>query len=432
MAKRFRFFKMFLLIFTVIVDIYSFVALYALLREESLLLRLFFEILFWSVSAAFLILFLFFPRFESGQRDPAGLSGIFLMIGIYSLIYLPKLLFIGFRLTEDVVWVLSWAVGYPLNLLAGVSFVPLRLTLLSKAGLILSIIPFIAILWGLIFGRFHYQLERTIIEFEDLPEAFSGLKIIQLSDIHLGSAYGKQGKLKKAVDLINSLQPDLVLFTGDLVNNFTEEAHGWEELFSSIEARYGKFSVMGNHDYGDYWEWKSDTDRRTNMMMFFKVHEDMGFHLMRNSWHSLVINGGVLGLIGVENWGNPPFKQYGDLEKSLTGIPATGFNILLSHDPSHWDAQVTGRPEIQLTLSGHTHAMQFGFRLGKFKWSPSKYLYKRWMGLYRQNDQALYVNRGLGFIGFPGRIGLRPEIALITLKRKRPMDERPYQGEKMA
>jgi uncharacterized protein len=417
MANRLYYFKLFLLIFTVLVDVYAFIALFELLKEENLLLRMSFAIVFWSVSVTFLMLFLLFPRFETGHRDPAGLSGIFLLIGIYTLVYLPKLLFIGFRFAEDVIWILSWLIIYPINLIAGVSFSPLRWSLLSKAGLLVSIIPFIAILWGLLFGRFHYQLENADIEFEDLPEAFDGLRIVQLSDIHLGSAYGKQQKLKKAIDMVNSLQPDLVLFTGDLVNNYTEEAHGWEDLFSTIKARYGKFSILGNHDYGDYWEWKSEADRRNNMMMFFKVHEDMGFHLLRNGSQTIRINGEMLGLVGVENWGNPPFKQYGDLEKSMRGLPPTGFTILLTHDPTHWDAQVTGKTEIPLTLSGHTHAMQLGIRLGKFRWSPSKYLYKRWMGLYRQNGQVLYVNRGLGFIGFPGRIGLRPEITLITLKR---------------
>jgi len=280
-----------------------------------------------------------------------------------------------------------------------------------------SLFPFFAILWGLIFGRFHYQVDKTEISFRDLPKSFEGLRIVQLSDIHLGSVFGKQDRLKKAIDIVNSLNPDLVLFTGDLVNNYSEEAHGWEELFSGIKSRYGKYSVLGNHDYGDYWEWKSEVERHSNMQLIYKIHEDMGFNLLRNSSDIISINGDRLALVGVENWGLPPFKQYGDLEKSLKDLPPSLFKILLSHDPSHWDAEIKSKTDIHLTLSGHTHAMQFGFRLGKFKWSPSAYIYKRWMGLYQQNGQALYVNRGMGFIGFPGRIGLRPEIALLVLKK---------------
>jgi|WetSurMetagenome_2_1015567.scaffolds.fasta_scaffold51775_2 uncharacterized protein len=410
-------FKLFLIFFTILIDIYTFIALVSLLKDQDLLLRLSFIIFFWSVTIVFIFLFLSIPRFDTGHRDPSGLSGIFLLIGIYSLVYLPKLVFCGFRLTEDIIWIVSWLVKFPIQWIAGLSFDPVRWSIISKIGLLVSTIPFIAILWGLVFGRFHYQVENVEIRFANLPQAFDGLKIVQLSDIHLGSIFGKQEQIKKAIDIVNSLHPDLLVFTGDLVNNYTEEAHGWEDLFAGIKARYGKYSVLGNHDYGDYWEWKSITDRRNNMIMFYKVHEDMGFHLLRNASDTVRINGDLLQIVGVENWGQPPFKQYGDLQKSVSGLLPTGFKILLSHDPNHWDAQVMGQTDIPLTLSGHTHAMQLGIRLGKFRWSPSKYLYKRWMGLYRQNGQVLYVNRGLGYIGFPGRIGLRPEIALITLKR---------------
>jgi hypothetical protein len=372
---------------------------------------------FCLATVVFIILIIRVPRFEPGKRDPAGLSRVFLFIGVYFLFYLPKLVFVSFRFTEDVIWLFSWIISFPVNWITDFSMTPFRWIIISKIGLAASIIPFLAILWGLVFGRFHYQVDKTEISFRDLPESFDGLRIVQLSDIHLGSVFGKQDRLKKAIDIVNSLNPDLVLFTGDLVNNYSEEAHGWEDLFSGIKARYGKFSVLGNHDYGDYWEWKSDAERQNNMRLLYKIHEDMGFNLLRNSWDAVSINGDRLALIGVENWGLPPFKQYGDLEKSLRDVPASLFKILLSHDPSHWDAEINSKTSIQLTLSGHTHAMQFGFRLGKFKWSPSSYIYKRWMGLYRKNGQALYVNRGMGFIGFPGRIGLRPEIALLVLKK---------------
>jgi uncharacterized protein len=417
MMRRLSVFKSFLLVFTILVDAYAFTGILNLMQDKHSFISLGIMSVFCLTSILFLIFIVRIPRFESGKRDPAGLSRIFLFIGVYFLFYLPKLVFVGFRLTEDVIWFLSWLISFPVNWITEFAMAPVRWSILSKIGLAVSTVPFFAILWGLIFGRFHYQVDETEISFRDLPESFNGLRVVQLSDIHLGSIFGKHNRVKKAIDIINSLNPDLVLFTGDLVNNYSEEAHGWEDLFKSIKSRYGKFSVLGNHDYGDYWEWKSETERHNNMQLLYKIHKEMGFNLLLNESDILPINGDKLALIGVENWGLPPFKQYGDLEKSLENVPASLFKILLSHDPSHWDAEIKEKTNIQLTLSGHTHAMQFGFRMGNFKWSPSRYIYKRWMGLYQQNGQALYVNRGMGFIGFPGRIGLRPEIALLVLKK---------------
>jgi predicted MPP superfamily phosphohydrolase len=416
MANRMMMFKIFLVVFTIVIDIYVFIAIFSLLKDQSALIKVFTAIVFWCVTSAFLISFLFFFRFESGQRDPAGLSGIFLLIGIYTLIYLPKIVFITFRGAEDLIWAGSWTARLGARLFTGNTLSTIRLPVLSITGLVVSTIPFIAILWGLLFGRFHYKVEEVEIKFKNLPKSLEGITIVQLSDIHLGSIYGKEKRIQKAIEIVNNLHPDLIMFTGDMVNNFSEEAHGWEDLFASLHARYGKFSILGNHDYGDYWEWKTDHEKTENMKMLFDVHRDMGFKLLRNEWDTIRVNEELLAVIGVENWGQPPFKQYGDLEKSMRNIPDSAFKILLSHDPSHWDAQVAGYTNIPLTLSGHTHAMQFGMKLGKFRWSPSKYIYKRWMGLYREDDQVLYVNRGLGFIGFPGRIGLRPEITFITLK----------------
>ncbi len=415
--RRLSVFKTFLLVFTIIIDAYTFLGILNLMKDKHSFINPVIISVFCLTSVLFLISILRIPRFESGKRDPAGLSRIFLFIGVYILFYLPKLVFVGFRLTEDIIWFISWIISLPVNRITHMAMVPVRWSIISEIGLAASVIPFIAVLWGLIFGRFHYKVEQTEISFRDLPESLDGLRIVQLSDIHLGSVFGKHDRVQKAIDIVNSLRPDLVLFTGDLVNNYSEEAHGWEDLFGSIKARYGKFSVLGNHDYGDYWEWKSDAERQNNMQLLYRIHKEMGFNLLLNESDIVPVNGDRLALIGVENWGLPPFKQYGDLEKSLKNVPSSLFKILLSHDPSHWDAEIREKTGIQLTLSGHTHAMQFGFRLGNFKWSPSKYIYKRWMGLYQQNGQALYVNRGMGFIGFPGRIGMRPEISLLVLKK---------------
>lgn len=409
-------FKLILIVISILIDLYAYAAILALLRNQNALFKISVGFIYWGITAAVLIAFLVFFRIDSGERDPQGLSGVFLMIGIYTLIYLPKLVFIGFRGAEDIIWAGSWTARLIAKLVDGPVLSTVRLPVISMIGLAVSTIPFLAILWGIAFGKFHYQVEDVEIKFGNLPKSLDGITIVQLSDIHLGSTYGKQKRVQKAIEIVNDLKPDIIVFTGDLVNNFTEEAHGWEKLFASLQSRYGKYSVLGNHDYGDYWEWKSDLEKAGNMQGLYDVHRDMGFKLLRNESDTLRINGELLAIVGVENWGQPPFKQYGDLKKSMSNVPDSVFTILLSHDPTHWDAQVAGFTDIPLTLSGHTHGMQFGVKLGKFRWSPSKYIYDRWMGMFRKDNQVLYVNRGLGFIGFPGRIGLRPEITLITLK----------------
>jgi len=410
-------FKLVAVIAIALIDLYTYFALSGVFRLPSGTVRNAFGVVFWLFSAGMIALFLFYFRFDSAERDPAGFARVFMVFGIFTLLYIPRLVFLGFRITEDLIWLGSAAVKF-LASFSGSETRLIRLSGISLTGLIISVLPFLAILWGLLFGRFNFQVEREKLVFPGLPGEFDGLRIVQLSDIHLGSIHGKQEKMERAINLINALKPDLVLFTGDLVNNYTEEALGWEPLFARIESRYGKFAILGNHDYGDYWEWNSDIEKQRNLEMLEEVHKKMGFRLLRNEWDTIRIQSMLLALIGVENWGQPPFKQYGDLDKALSGLPDTGFRILLSHDPSHWDAQVLGNPNIPLTLSGHTHAMQFGLRIGRFSWSPSKYIYKRWMGLYRVNGQSLYVNRGLGFIGFPGRIGMRPEISLLELKKE--------------
>jgi uncharacterized protein len=417
MVRRLSSIKLFLLIFSVLVDGYAYLALFELTGGMGQRAHMVWQIIFWSASLFILILLLILPRPDISNRNPAGISGLFSFFGFYILVYIPTLVFLAFRLTEDIIWMVSGLVSFPVRWITGVSMNPIRLPVISAIGLMLALVPFIAILWGLVMGRFHYQVEPVEVKFKDLPQSFDGLRIVQLSDIHLGSLYGKQKKVIKAVSMVNSLNPDLVLFTGDLVNNYSEEALGWENIFARIQARLGKFSILGNHDYGDYWDWNSEAERHHNMDLLYQVHAEMGFQLLRNAWDTVSVNGDRLALVGVENWGRPPFKQYGNLEKSLAGLPPSLFKILLSHDPSHWDAQVAGKTDIQLTLSGHTHAMQLGFRIGRFKWSPSSYIYKRWMGLYKNEGQALYVNRGMGYIGFPGRIGLRPEITLIVLRK---------------
>jgi hypothetical protein len=250
-----------------------------------------------------------------------------------------------------------------------------------------------------------------------LPEAFEGLRIVQVSDLHLGGFYHHRTHIAHVVDQINGLEPGLLLFTGDMVHNFAEEVTPFVEILNRLEAPLGKFAILGNHDYGHYYRWESEDAERQNLELVKNQIRACGFDLLLNEHRRIRRNGSAIELIGVENWGKPPFPQLGDLEEAMKGTRPEMIKILLSHDPSHWDQRVRGKEPVILTLAGHTHGMQFGIEWGRFKWSPSKWTYRHWAGLYRENGQYLYVNRGLGFTGYPGRVGIRPEITLLTLTR---------------
>ncbi|MBN1158634.1 MAG: metallophosphoesterase [Bacteroidales bacterium] len=415
MANRFAFVIIFLVVFTVLVDLYAFLAVHNLVKNQDSLVKLIVTVAFWTVTFLFLVVFMFFFRIDYQQRNPSDLSGVFILVGLYFLVYLPKITFISFRAVEDLIRFISWVIKQGVAMFSGQTLDVLRLSMISKIGLVFSLVPFIAILSGMI-SRFHFHIQQVEIRMQNMPASLDGLKIVHISDIHLGSIYGKQNKVQKAVDMINAADADLVLFTGDLVNNFSEEAIGWEQLFASVDSRYGKYSILGNHDYGDYWTWGSPEEKAANMQMLFNIQNRMGFKLLRNEWDTVDVNGAQIGLIGVENWGLPPFSRHGDLKAAMQNLPPVDFKVLLSHNPTHWDAEVLEKTDIPLTLSGHTHAMQFALRLGNFRWSPARIMYERYMGFYSQNGQALYVNTGLGYIGFPGRVGIRPEITVLTLK----------------
>jgi len=282
-------------------------------------------------------------------------------------------------------------------------------------GLFSGFLPFSVILYGVFRSLYRFKVHHIKIPHDALPEKFKGLKIVQISDIHLGSFNARYHIFDRAVQLINRLEPDFIFFTGDLVNNFAWELNGWETTFKELSAKRGKYSVLGNHDYGDYEQWKSPKEKETNFESIKKFHSDIGFHLLLNEAEIIDNEGEKIGIIGVENWGNPPFKQYGDLNKALKPAVAIPFKILLSHDPTHWKEEVVKDTDIALTLSGHTHGMQAGVNLKTKKWSPIKYKYQHWAGLYKEREQYLYVNRGLGWFGFPGRLGMRPEITCIKL-----------------
>jgi len=282
-------------------------------------------------------------------------------------------------------------------------------------GLFSVFLPFFIIVYAVFRSLYRFKVHHLKIKVKDLPENLVGLRIVQISDLHLGSFNFRYHILDRAIALINHLKPDLIFFTGDLVNNHAWELKGWDVVLNKLKAKKGKFSVLGNHDYGDYSDWKSPKAKKANHALIKHFYDKIDFKLLLNENQIIEIDGEQLAIIGVENWGKPPFKQYGNLNEALDALEDLPFKILLSHDPSHWSEEVIEKTNIFLTLSGHTHGMQAGINLKSKKWSPIKFKYKHWAGLYNHYDQYLHVNRGLGWLGFPGRVGMRPEITFIEL-----------------
>lgn len=292
-----------------------------------------------------------------------------------------------------------------------------RREFVSKLALGIAAIPFISFLYGVVQGRYNYKVLKYKLTFDDLPEAFDGFTITQISDIHSGSFTNKE-KIEYGVNMINEQQSDLMLFTGDIVNNKAEEMNDWIDVFKILKAPFGKYSVLGNHDYGDYVKWNSTEDKINNFQAVKDIHPKIGFDLLLNENRYIEKDGQRIALVGVENWGKG-FNQAGDLEKASKGISNEDFKILMTHDPSHWEYEVKhDKKHYHLSLSGHTHGLQMGIEIpGFFKWSPSQYAYKQWAGLYNEFGRFINVNRGFGYHAFPGRVGIWPEITVIELKR---------------
>ncbi|MFT5213742.1 MAG: putative MPP superfamily phosphohydrolase [Patiriisocius sp.] len=292
-----------------------------------------------------------------------------------------------------------------------------RRNFISQIALGLAAIPFASFIYGIVQGKYNYKVLKYQLTFKDLPEAFDGFTITQISDIHSGSFTNKE-KIQYGVDLINEQKSDIMLFTGDIVNNKADEMDNWMDVFDKLEAKEGKYSILGNHDYGDYMDWDNPQDKIDNFQKVKDIHQKIGFDLLLDEHRYLEKDGQKIALLGVENWGKG-FNQAGDLDRASAGIQKEDFKILMSHDPSHWDEKVKKDPfNYQLTLSGHTHGLQMGIEIpGWFKWSPSKYAYKQWAGLYKEADRVINVNRGFGYHAFPGRVGIWPEITVIELKK---------------
>ena len=335
--------------------------------------------------------------------------------GMMITILIPKVFILIILFGEDIVRlaqkIISWLGANPTQSISG------RRKFISQMALGLAAIPFASFLYGIIQGRYNYKVLKYQLSFKDLPDAFNGFTITQISDIHSGSFTNKE-KVQYGVDMINDQHSDLLLFTGDIVNNKASEMNNWIDMFGTLKAPYGKYAVLGNHDYAEYIRGISKEEKEVQFEEIKNIHPKIGFDLLCNEHRYIEKDGQKIALVGVENWGKS-FKQAGDLSKASDGVSKDDFKILMSHDPSHWEAEVKQDDlNYHLTLSGHTHGLQMGIEIpGWFKWSPSKYVYKQWAGLYEEYGRYINVNRGFGYHAFPGRVGIWPEITVIELKK---------------
>ncbi len=385
----------FILLAWVASDIYFFAAVKTLTANQFILWG------YWLVDFLIAAGFAYLVTRRGATRQYPNL--IAALMAITLLVFIPKIFALPVLLLEDIIRMFR--------------HFPTRSVWVSELDMAIAGFVFLSLLYGMTGGRHRYKVHRVTLKFADLPEAFDGFTITQLSDIHAGSFTSVKG-VEKGINLVNKQNSDLLLFTGDLVNNKASEMDPWKETFAKLKAPYGKYSVLGNHDYGDYTSWESEEAKAANLVSLKHVHKEIGFKLLLNSSTEIQKDGQSIALIGVENWGKGGFHKYGSLTKAADDIPDDKFKILMSHDPSHWEAKTLEHEKhINLALAGHTHGMQFGIELFGFQWSPVKYMYPQWAGLYEKNGKYLYVNRGFGFLGFKGRLGIWPEITVITLKK---------------
>jgi predicted MPP superfamily phosphohydrolase len=373
---------------------------------------------FWVVSALTIVSILCFPFIPALQQSKIFRNYVFaILVGLF----LAKLLGSVFFLTDDLrrgaLWLIAKVFGNSGGDMLAEGQSLSRSTFLSWIGLGLGGTLFGTLLYGFS-NKYNYQVKRLTLQFPHLPKSFDGFRFVHISDIHSGSFQNKEA-VAKGIDLIMTQQADMILFTGDLVNDRASEMDEYKSIFGRLQAPMGVFSTLGNHDYGDYVAWPSVEAKQANLAALKQVHADMGWRLLMNEHHIIEKNGEKIALLGIENWGaKGRFPKYGKMQEAYPGTENIPFKILMSHDPSHWDAQV--KPEysdIDLMLAGHTHGMQFGLENPYFKWSPVQWMYKQWAGLYEDGKNKLYVNRGFGFIGYPGRVGILPEITVLELKK---------------
>jgi len=396
-----------LFVIIVLLEVYAFQAIKTITKSKVIRYSWLFVSI--AVYANFAYIALTYDRTQ-GQTPQFQMA-----MGILLTVLIPKLVVLIFMFGEDIYrWILKL-----ISAVTSGNTTPLagRRKFVSQISLGLAAIPFVSFIYGIVQGKYNYKILKYQLTFKDLPEAFDGFTITQISDIHSGSFTNKE-KIQYGVDLINEQKSDIMLFTGDIVNNKADEMDNWIAVFDKLEAKEGKYSILGNHDYGDYMDWDNPQDKIDNFQKVKDIHKNIGFDLLLDEHRYIEKDGQKIALLGVENWGKG-FNKAGDLQRAAAGIQKEDFKILMSHDPSHWEYKVKQDPfNYQLTLSGHTHGLQMGIEIpGWFKWSPSKYAYKQWAGLYKEAGRVINVNRGFGYHAFPGRVGIWPEITVIELKK---------------
>jgi len=390
-----------------VVEFYSFQAIKMLTKNKAIKWV-------WVLIGVVIYVNLFYVLFTT-PRSAGQTKKFQWAVGLLLTTLIPKAFILVTMFGEDVVRIFQKIISY---VSAGETQpFPGRRKFVSQLALGLAALPFAGFLYGIIKGKHNYKVLKYQLSFQDLPDAFDGFTITQISDIHSGSFTNKE-KIEFGVNMINEQQSDMILFTGDIVNNKADEMDNWIDVFGKLKAPQGKYSILGNHDYGDYVDWDSDEEKKKNFQAVKDVHPKIGFELLCNEHRYIEKDGQKIALVGVENWGKG-FKKDGDLPKAASGIKKEDFKILMTHDPSHWDAQIKENDfNYHLTLSGHTHGLQMGIEIpGFFRWSPSQYVYKQWAGLYEEAGRFINVNRGFGYHAFPGRVGIWPEVTVIELKK---------------
>lgn len=399
------------IIILLFLEYYSYIAFSSLNRSKT------FTILYFIITFL-LYLYIGYNFYNTNFSKGQSHKSMFLM-SIVLLIVLPKLILSVPMLIQDILRVF-FGIGKKIAGTETTTFLPERRKFVSQVALGIAAIPFLSIIYGMAKGKYNFKVIKQTIYFDDLPEAFDGFKITQISDIHSGSLDDAE-KIQYAVDLINEQDSDVFVFTGDLVNSLAEEMNPWISILSKIKKHpFGNYSILGNHDYGEYVKFDSVQAKQKNFEEIKNSHSKIGWRLLLNENVTFTKDNEIINLVGVENWGLK-FKKAGDLPLASVGLNPEAFKILLTHDPSHWEAEVVENPmNYGLTLSGHTHGMQFGIEIpGYFQWSPVKYVYPQWAGLYQKAKNYIYVNRGFGFHAFAGRVGINPEITVLELKKKR-------------
>lgn len=376
-----------------------------------------FKLVFWIVSLLLVCGLFISIYFKIGT----GLRAAILLV--FFLLLVAKIFFLPFIIVDDIRRIFLWLARkykkpepeFPASQ-PKPNHIP-RSEFLMKAGLVMASLPLASLSYGIISGAYDYRIRRQVLYFANLPKAFEGIRLGQLSDIHSGSFYNKTAVLG-GVEMLLEEKPDFIFFTGDLVNNVTSEIKEYLDIFSKVKAPLGVYSVLGNHDYGDYYRWPNDHAKRKNLEDMLVTHKNLGWDLLMNEHRRLKVDGEEIGILGVENWGQGRFPKYGRMDLAVKNTDDLPVKLLLSHDPAHWRGQVLDQySQIDAMFSGHTHGMQFGIKTDHFQWSPIQYIYKEWSGLYQEKKQQLYVNVGYGFLGYPGRVGILPEITIFELKR---------------